>query len=94
MDYANVAKKILQRVGGKENVISLVPVSYTHLTELTETEAAQDTGAETETGAEDGADMEETSAGAEGSTDMPEADTVDEQAEATELVVQLSLIHI
>ena len=24
MDYANVAKKILQRVGGKENVISLV----------------------------------------------------------------------
>ncbi len=57
-------------------------------TELTETEAAQDTGAETETGAEDGADMEETSAGAEGSTDMPEADTADEQAEATELVVQ------
>ena len=24
MDYASVAKKILQRVGGKENVISLV----------------------------------------------------------------------
>ncbi len=35
--------------------------------------------------------MEETSAGAEGSTDMPEADTVDEQAEATELVVQFEM---
>ena len=36
MDYESIAKKILQRVGGKENVISLVHcLSLIHISEPT-----------------------------------------------------------